>query len=59
VPSFGRFQEWSATKWVSLGSDAGGIMASEIRQTLYLIGLFVAVDGAVLGLGLLTGSLLG
>jgi hypothetical protein len=34
-------------------------MASEIRQTLYLIGLFVAVDGAVLGLGLLTGSLLG
>jgi hypothetical protein len=34
-------------------------MASEIRQTLYLIGLFVVVDGAVLGLGLLTGSLLG
>lgn len=34
-------------------------MNREISQSLYPIGLFVLIDGLVLGLGLLTGSLLG
>jgi hypothetical protein len=34
-------------------------MRSEIKQSLLLIGLFVLVDGVVLGLGMLPGALLG
>jgi hypothetical protein len=32
---------------------------SELAQSLFLIGLFVVIDGVVLGLGLLSGSLIG
>jgi hypothetical protein len=34
-------------------------MRGEIKQSLYLIGLFVLVDGIVLGLGMLPGALFG
>jgi hypothetical protein len=34
-------------------------MKGELKQTLYLIGLFIFVDGLLLGLGLLPGALLG
>jgi hypothetical protein len=34
-------------------------MSREIGQSLYLMGLFAAVNGAVLGLGLLAVRLLG
>jgi hypothetical protein len=36
-----------------------GHMSDEVKQSLLLIGLFVLVDGVVLGLGMLPGALFG
>jgi hypothetical protein len=36
-----------------------GHMSGEVKQSLLLIGLFVLVDGVVLGLGMLPGALFG
>jgi hypothetical protein len=41
-------------KWVRTRN-----MRGEIKQSLLLIGLFVLVDGVVLGLGMLPGALFG
>jgi hypothetical protein len=45
----------SGTRWVGKNRH----MSGEVKQSLLLIGLFVLVDGVVLGLGMLPGALFG